>query len=161
MNKIKSLLVALSLVLLAAPARAEELRDVTKELRDALVEWTKQDASLVEPWARAIVDVCTTRRECVRMASLAFHESRMFPWVLDQRCNDAAWRKAQKTPWIRESCDGGHAYGPWQVHDARFAGMSPAMQANAVLFLLRAHPELWTTRVRSERWAARWLAAHP
>ena len=105
-------------------------------------------------------DVCMSRDECVHMAALAFEESGFVPWALDQSCNDVAWRAAQ-VGWMRKACDIGFAFGPWQVHNSRFAGASPEFQASVVLELMRHYPQGWTTWGRAHALAERWLRANP
>lgn len=132
--------------------------DEANAVEDALVAWTHRSLEALHPWAVAIADVCTGREECIRFAAQAFVEDQLLPWVLDQRCNDAAWRRSQPG-WIHKSCDGGLAFGPWQVHDERFRGASPGYQAAVALQLMRDHPYFWTTWRAARSHAAWWIAS--
>ena len=134
-------------------------------IMSALQDWSphlsvRPQSELMQPWADAMGDVCMSRDECIHMAAVAFEESGFVSWALDQSCNDSAWRAAQ-TGWLRKSCDLGFAFGPWQVHNSRFAGASPGFQASVVLELIRHYPQGWTTWSRANALADRWLAAHP
>ena len=126
----------------------------------ALLAWTHQPAEAVAPWAYAMAQVCTSERECLDLAAQAFVESRFAPWVLDGRCNDAAWRSSRRG-WERGACDGGLAVGPWQVHAPALLGASPELQASYALTLMRRAPRLWTTWRAARSHAAWWLATHP
>lgn len=126
----------------------------------ALIAWTHQSAETLKPWASAMADVCTSRQECVALASQAFVETRFAPEALDGRCNDRAWR-AQQTSWWHGACDGGVAQGAWQIHDDRLRGASPEMQASVALEIMRRTPRAWTTWRAARSQAAWWLASHP
>jgi hypothetical protein len=125
----------------------------------ALVAWTHQTPEAMQPWAAAMADVCTTKEECTLLAAQAFVETRFVDWVVDGSCNDPTWRKSRRG-WERAACDGGHAYGAWQIHDSRLLGASAGFQASVALGMMRAHPELWTTRAAARSQAAWWLASH-
>lgn len=57
-------------------------------LLEALKAWGVQETT-AEEYANAMSEVCTSKQECVRLASYAFVESARFaPWVLDNSCND-------------------------------------------------------------------------
>jgi hypothetical protein len=151
----RKILPVLACLFYALPARGTE--DHFRDVQSALVAWTHEDPAVLEPWAHAIADVCASRRECILFAAQAHVESRFLPWVLDQRCNDPAWREAQRG-WVRKSCDAGRAFGPWQVQDDRFRGASPEFQASVALEMMRAHPELWTTSKAAQSHADWWLS---
>lgn len=125
----------------------------------ALVHWTsgRIPAETLEPWASAMVDACTSERECIQLAALAFEETGFSAPAIDGRCNDPAWRAAQRG-WWRGSCDGGLAWGPWQLHDAAAIGASPNEQALIAVAFLRQSPRAWTTWDRARALADRWLA---
>lgn len=122
----------------------------------ALIVWTNQSPETLRPWAKAMADVCTTHEECILLASQAFVETRFQPWVMDQRCNDSAWRLAQHG-WVRQSCDSGKSYGIWQIMDERMRGASPEEQAAKAISLMRWNPKLWTTWKQARSHAAWWL----
>lgn len=121
----------------------------------ALISWTHLPAATLEPWAGAMAAVCTSERECIELAALAFVESRFAAPVLSGDCNRPEWR-AQQHGWWRRACDGGLAVGPWQVHGIP-VGSSPEFQASYALTLWRAHPGLWTTAGAARTQAAWWL----
>ena len=132
-------------------------------IMSALQDWSphssvRPQSELMQPWADAMGDVCMSRSECVHMAALAFMESGFVSWVLFQECNSQLWRAEHQ---MQKVCDNGYAYGPWQVHNSRFAGASPEFQASVVLELIRHYPQGWTTWSRANALADRWLAAHP
>jgi len=66
-------------------------------------------------------DDTTGARTGLLLMHVAFHETRFRGYVWDGRCNDDAWRKgAEGVQLLRlGTCDGGHAYSPWQVHPER------------------------------------------
>jgi hypothetical protein len=121
----------------------------------ALLAW-HVSPEVADTYAHAMADVCASRGECLRLASLAHLESAHFaPWVLDFRCNDAEWRH-QQGGWIARSCDSGAAFGAWQIHDPRLLGASPGVQASVALYHMRAHPRVWTTWTAAKSHAAWW-----
>lgn len=122
----------------------------------ALTSWGVP-APTADTYARAMAAVCASERECVRLASYAFVESAHFaPWVLDESCNSKEWRDGRRG-WERRACDGGLAYGPWQVHDEAMRGASPEFQASYALVLLRRDRTLWSTWRAAESHAAWWM----
>jgi hypothetical protein len=132
----------------------------------ALQTWTaktpERDRADLEPWASAIAGVCMTPRECTELAALAFEETGMVRYAVDEDCNDRSWRVAHHVErWGWPVCDAGTAFGPWQIHDERLRGATPELQASVALSVLRRAPECWTTWKRARDLAARWLARHP
>jgi hypothetical protein len=154
MRKLYALLLVLVSTCIPQLAPASEPVD-PQYIEDTLILWTHQSREAMHPWAEAIAAVCSDRDECDLLASQAFVESRFMPWVVDQRCNDDAWRSRQ-TGWIRASCDGGKAFGPWQVQDEAFRGASPVFQAQRALEWMRSRPRAWTTWKAARSHAAWW-----
>lgn len=128
-----------------------------EQIERALSAWTHKPAEDVREWSTAMASACITDDECMLLASQAFVESRFMSWVVDQSCNDASWR-ARQPGWIRRSCDGGHAFGPWQIHDPSLYGAPPDVQARAAVKILRESPKAWTTW-RAARSQAQWWHA--
>jgi hypothetical protein len=62
-------------------------------------------------------------RTALLFASIARYESDYAEWVDDGRCNDRAWLASEEGKRVHHgsTCDGGHAYGLWQVH--HYAGL--------------------------------------
>jgi hypothetical protein len=97
----------------------------------ALVAWcaaipgkARPSEETLRPWAVATAAACGPDvKRCTFLAALAFEESGFREHVLNFDCNDPAWRAAHE-PLL---CDGGEAWGPWQIHDGPWlkAGMSP------------------------------------
>jgi hypothetical protein len=133
-------------------ARADEPRSA--RITSALASWTRRPAEEMRPWGDAMAAVCASDDECLLLASQAFVESRFMPWVVDGSCNDDTWRERQPG-WTRKSCDGGHAFGPWQIHDPRLLGASPAEHARKAVEILRTNPKAWTTW-RAAQSQAKW-----
>lgn len=127
------------------------------EVLAALRYWTARPTAELRPWARAIVGATRSRAEAIELASVAAVESRMLPWVIDGRCNRGSWRLGQHG-WVRESCDGGWAVGPWQLHDQKMLGASPDAQAREAATWYRAAPERWTTWRVAKAQVKAWLA---
>lgn len=61
-------------------------------------------------------------REAILLASLAFWESHYEDYVDEFKCNDREWRvsKEGRETLKAGDCDGGHAWGIWQVHLSMF-----------------------------------------
>lgn len=156
----KQLALLFAVLLLALPARAADDRPSADTVNAWIEDWTGDHTGRLRPWAEAMADVCTSRAECMHLAAQGFVETRYAAWVLDQRCNDPAWRFAQRG-WVRLSCDSGLSYGPWQLHDDRFRGASPALQASYALETLRHRPQAWTTWRAARSHAAWALAKQP
>ena len=159
-----ALLFVIAAALVTGPARAEVRNWMADEIQATLMAWTAGSrepaeirAARLRPWADAMADVCTDRQDCVLLAAQAFVETRFVSWAVDQSCNDASWR-ASRRGWERTACDGGVARGPWQVHDERFAGASPAFQASVVHERMHANPQAWTTWRSARSHAAWWLS---
>jgi hypothetical protein len=57
-------------------------------------------------------------REAILMASIAFYESGFADYVDEMKCNDKKWRASSdgKSAMRNGDCDGGIAWGVWQVH---------------------------------------------
>lgn len=154
-------------VTLTVPARESVVDLGTRSMPDATLDaevllalerWTGQPDDALVPWAHAIADGAADRREAVQLAAIAANESKMLPWVLDGRCNDAAWR-ATRSGWQRSSCDNGFAVSAFQRHSLALLGASPeAVVADAVKWL-RAWPQAWTTWRAARAQADAWLAA--
>lgn len=118
-------------------------------------------------WADAIAAVCTSRAECLLMASLASQETHFAPWVLDGDCNREAWRRMNLKDKV---CDGGHSYGPWAIMDTTWAtvtsfapdalGIGPREHAEVAIHLLRTNPRGWMTYAAAKTKADAWMAAH-
>ena len=166
MKTVALALVAVTSVCICADAHGNE--DRSAEIETALMAWTapkmpekpeELDARLqrLRPWAEAMADVCTDRADCTLLAAQAFVETRFVVWAVDQRCNDPMWL-ANRRGWERRACDGGLAFGPWQVHDERFRGASPAFQASVVHERMHANPQAWTTWRSARSHAAWWLS---
>lgn len=132
---------------------------MTEYLLAALIAWTGQSPEALRPWAEAMAAVCTSRVECIELAAQAQVETRFMPWVLDGSCNNPAWRISRRG-WERNACDGGLAYGPWQMHEERLRGATPELQASVALETMRRAPGLWTTRKAARSHAAWWLRTH-
>jgi hypothetical protein len=78
----------------------------------------------LRPWAEATANNCGGDvKRCTFLVALAFEESGYREHVVNFDCNDAAWRTAHPATW----CDGGEAWGVWQLHDGPWvrAGLSP------------------------------------
>jgi hypothetical protein len=127
------------------------------EVLRALKYWTKQPEDVLRPWANAIADACATREQCIHVASIAAVESKFEPWVLDYSCNSAAWRKQQRG-WQHDSCDGGWAVGPWQIHNSRLLNASPEDHALDAVAWYRNRPQAWTPWLVARKQADQWLA---
>jgi hypothetical protein len=149
------LLLCLAVLFTSLSARA----DVSEvdQAASMLAAWTRRPAEDMREWAQAIVDAGGSGDERLLLASQAFVESRFMPWVVDQSCNDADWRSRQPG-WIRKSCDGGLAFGPWQIHDPSLYGATPLAQARAAVKILRENPRAWTTWKAARSQAAWWRA---
>jgi hypothetical protein len=130
----------------------------------ALTTWTSSrhiPAEQLQPWADAMAAVCQHTDECITLAALSFEETGYTPWAVDQSCNDEQWRNRQRG-WIRAACDGGAAFGPWQLHDSRAQNASPDIQASVALEFLRSRGiKQWTTWSRAQKLTAWWLQTHP
>jgi hypothetical protein len=114
--------------------------------------------SVLEQYANAIADVCQTDIECLELAAVASQESRFAPQVLSYKCN-----RIQRS---RGPCDGGHAYGAWQMHlgnwtckDMRHTDIET--QANIAMTLYRKRPWAWSTHRAAVRVARQYLKANP
>jgi hypothetical protein len=128
------------------------------EILRALKFWTHQPEDVLLTWANAIADACSSRQQCIQVASIAAVESKFEPWVLDYSCNSAAWRKQQRG-WERGSCDGGWAVGPWQIHNRRLLNASPEDHARDAVVWFRNRPQAWTPWLVARKQADQWLAA--
>jgi hypothetical protein len=166
-----ALLLTLAVGLMSMPAAAQVRDRMADDVETALVAWTTprtpegpeeaaHRVAALRPWADAMANVCTDRSDCILLAAQAFVETRFVSWAVDQSCNDASWR-ATRRGWERASCDGGVAWGPWQVHDERFRGASPAFQASVVHALMHSRPQAWTTWRLARSHAAWWEALAP
>jgi hypothetical protein len=103
----------------------------------------------------------------LELAAVAVLETKLQPWATDGRCNEPRWRALHPA---RPTCDGGRAWGPFQVHagpgvDAlaghhvTTAELLTSVDVPWRLYLV--HPEAWTTRLRALRAARKWAGAHP
>jgi hypothetical protein len=123
------------------------------------------DDTLAE-WANVIASVCQGTRECLTLAALASEETRFSPWVLDGSCNHQGWRALHHKDKV---CDGGKAYGPWQVWADAWAKVSsvppemsgPQEYAAVALHLLRANPRGWMVYDAARADVDKWMRAHP
>lgn len=67
---------------------------------------------------RAFDDDANGQKTGLLLLSIAHYETgrSWASWIDDGKCNDPAWRTTHPQ-WIKGGdCDGGHAYGMWQVH---------------------------------------------
>jgi hypothetical protein len=132
----------------------------------ALSTWTHQPEATLLPWAQAMVAVCSDRAECINLAAQATVESKFIDHAISQRCNDQAWRRAQKN-WWRKSCDNGLAFGAWQIHEGKWLrgvilrGSSPDVQARTALWIMKIDQRQWTTWRSARGLAKKWLREHP
>jgi hypothetical protein len=147
--------IAIAVLTLTLGARADE--PSSTRITSTLSAWTRRPVEEMRPWGDAMAAVCASDDECLLLASQAFVESRFMPWVVDESCNDDAWRERQPG-WIRKSCDGGLAYGPWQIHDPSLYGATPLVQVRAAVKILRENPRAWTTWKAARSQAAWWRA---
>lgn len=71
-------------------------------------------------------------REVLLLASIARYESGFAEWVDDGRCNDKAWLASDEGKHLHRgsTCDGGRAYGLWQVHAFPGTPTGPEMLAD-------------------------------
>jgi hypothetical protein len=128
---------------------------VTELLLALLVSWSlalpasvRPSEDTLRPWAEATAAHCgQDQKRCVFLAALAFEESGFRPGVLSGDCNRKAWRDEHPATW----CDGGEAWGPWQLHygpwlrGADPRGASPDEQARIAASL----PEgAWARKTR-------------
>ena len=134
------------------------------------------DAVLTE-WATAIADVCNldedgrklTPLECLTQAAIASEETRFAPYILDGSCNIQGWRALHH---LDKKCDGGKAYGPWQVWQPAWVSVAPLGGENpdtrdpfehalVARRLLLKNPHGWMTYDAAKAKAEAWMRAHP
>jgi hypothetical protein len=75
-------------------------------------------ATVVLSEERAFDDDADGQRTALLLVAIAHYETgrSWASWIDSGKCNDAKWRAAHPQ-WIKSGdCDGGHAYGMWQVH---------------------------------------------
>lgn len=100
-------------------------------------------------------------RFAIELAELAALESGLAPWVLNGDCNRASWR-ATHISIMRGTthCDGGRAFGAWQVHqDGEWAASDLLNVHTAALIIARrwaASPAAWTPWRIAKRRASAW-----
>lgn len=127
-------------------------------------------AEHAEAIGRAVEVLDLPLRVAAQLAELEVAESRLAPWVLDGRCNDAAWRASEAGRTIMRraggTCDSGDAVGAWQGHPQGTPGgvagwtkemlLRPHDAALAVAREWRIHPQRWTRYAAVRIQAARW-----
>lgn len=104
--------------------------------------------STLRDWADTIAIVCVDTKECLRLAAIASEETRFAPHVLNGDCNRQGWRALHKS----KACDGGLAFGPWQIHEHAWSSVSsedvasaePLAHAWAAVKLLHKNPLAWS-----------------
>jgi hypothetical protein len=111
--------------------------------------------SVLAQYAQAIANVCKTDIECLELAAIASQESRFAPYVLDYSCNR-----------VRHGCDGGHAYGAYQMHEGTWTAKDIRhcdieTQTNIAMKLYRKRPWAWSTHRAAVRVARQYLKANP
>lgn len=57
-------------------------------------------------------------KTAVLVATVGFFESNFMSYVISGNCNDASWRQSHQNILLNGDCDGGLAYGAYQVHPA-------------------------------------------
>jgi hypothetical protein len=147
----KKIFLIFSILLFSVSAKSAEYENGEQDISKVLQTWTG-DPQIV--WAQAMGGVCVSKLECLRLAALAYEETRFAAWAVDQSCNDSEWRKTHKKDKV---CDSGKAFGPWQVQDERFRGASPEFQASVSLEMMRRYPESWTTKRKAWQRADAWV----
>jgi hypothetical protein len=138
---------------------------------------TTPDEVLAE-WGTAIADACNleedgrklTTLECLTLAGIPSEETHFAPHILDGSCNIQRWRALHHQDKI---CDGGKAYGVFQVWPQAWASVAPVggkenpserdpfVNALVARRLLLKHPHGWMTYDVAHAKAVAWLAAHP
>jgi len=108
------------------------------------------------PWCFAMADSDATDTEAKSLLAIGALESRFQTYVVDESCNDNAWRKTHSHVY---GCDGGRAFGPYQMHEGTWTavhlrGATPEVQTAIALKLFRAAPQLWTSWPRAKKLVA-------
>src|SRR5580704_2457481 len=131
------------------------------------------DAVLAE-YAAAIADVCNleedgrtlSAEQCLTLAAIPSEETHFAPWVLDGSCNRMGWRAMHQ---MHKVCDGGKAYGVFQVWAKPWADVAPAggkddpairdpfVHALVARRLLLKNPRGWMTYDTARSKADAWL----
>lgn len=108
-------------------------------------------------------------RRALELAAVAVEETRLKRWAVEGACNSPTWRREHRADL---ACDGGHAWGAFQVHPgegldrvvghhvapAELLGSAGAAPAWA---LYARNPAGWTTLPLALEKARRWAAGHP
>ena len=98
---------------------AAVLAVVAPQLREGLRDSIAQDvATVVLTDERAFPDDENGSQTGLLLLAIAHHETgrSWASWIDDGSCNDSAWR-ASHWRWLKGGdCDGGNAWGMWQVH---------------------------------------------
>lgn len=122
--------------------------------------WTPEGGIL--RWVEAALIATEDPREETLLVAQALAEGGFARDVIGGACNTPDWMRAHCTEYGCDtgySCDGGHAWGPFQVHPdqpmvykAHMTAkdlLDPDKSTPLVLEMLRHHPGAWTTAARA------------
>jgi hypothetical protein len=136
----------------------------------ALSSWAPNvDKDVCQEVAQAVTNATQEVRQgprfALELAALAVEESRLAPWVLDGSCNSHVWRISDEGKRLMRvgDCDGGNAFGAWQVrtdlsvgHGIETAKPLNLRQAALIVAHVWVHtPQAWSPWRKAKVLAAR------